>query len=190
MNRRAFLLGMGASTIARAEAPVSLPILFSVAENEAGAPVVHDQWIAEQLGYAGALYEPLGIRFKPSYGKAHTAPLMDVPADRDKLAAFYTPRVIQIFVVIRLIDDVDPKRHRRGVHWRYQADKSKRWIILSSRADPEILTHELGHYFGLGHNEVMNNVMSYHRNGGELFFDDGQKTKIRAQAAFLARAWG
>jgi hypothetical protein len=45
-----------------------------------------------------------------------------------------------------------------------------------------VLAHELGHYFGNAHSQVRDNVMSYERSGGPVFFDPEQGKRIAARA--------
>ena len=46
----------------------------------------------------------------------------------------------------------------------------------------ETVIHELGHYFGNPHSQVIDNVMSYERSGAAVFFDADQGRRIAARA--------
>ena len=41
-----------------------------------------------------------------------------------------------------------------------------------------VLAHELGHFFGNGHSDVPDNLMSYSRTGGRVFLDETQIDRI------------
>ncbi|CAN98551.1 hypothetical protein predicted by Glimmer/Critica [Sorangium cellulosum So ce56] len=85
-------------------------------------------------------------------------------------------------VVASLRDVDDPRRFRMGVHWRRRATPERRFVILAANARPTVLAHELGHFFGLGHSGVDDNVMSYARTGAPVSFDAAQIAKIRSAA--------
>jgi hypothetical protein len=196
-SRRAFALGLGAacfapafSASAKTEAPIpTLPLDLSVAP-EAGKPVRDDAWIDAQIAEAERLFGPLGVHFR----KAAQRPLADKYArletrkDRDALAAERHKGVINVFLVASLRDVDDPRLYRMGVHWHHQVEKRKHFIIVSGDALPTTLAHELGHYFGNPHTSVVNNLMSYNRNGAEVFLDDKQASRIRTFARLYVRS--
>jgi hypothetical protein len=63
--------------------------------------------------------------------------------------------------LVRKLADVDVEGEViRGVHWRYRPDTSKRWIILSSIASSLVLSHEMGHFFGLPHSGYKVSLMN------------------------------
>ena len=50
-----------------------------------------------------------------------------------------------------------------------------------------MLAHELGHFFGNGHTEVADNLMSYVRTGAQVFLDEAQIERVQSFAErFLA----
>ncbi len=69
-----------------------------------------------------------------------------------------------------------------GVHWRNGAAPSHRYVIVSAEAVPSVLAHELGHYNGLGHSPTVDNLMSYHRSGDQIFLHPQQAMTVRAFA--------
>lgn len=77
---------------------------------------------------------------------------IDTRDERDALGHDrFTRGVAHVFVVGRLADvDIDGNEIR-GVHWRERADRTRRWVILSKIAGSLVLSHELGHFFGLPH---------------------------------------
>lgn len=108
--------------------------------------------------------------------------------DRDALGAFHTRRAIDVFVVASLTDVDTPPLPRRGVHWRDRTRPGVRYVIVIASSSEWVLAHELGHYFGLGHSDVVGNLMSYQRGDGDPFLDATQLTRVRSSARRLARA--
>jgi hypothetical protein len=192
LSRRGFLVGSAllGSTLtrsARADAPTAplrpVPVSFAVALED-GEPVRDGAWIDEQLAAMEALYAPLGL--SPAKVSVRTMASrflhLETRADRDALAAELRPGVANVFVVGTLRDVDEPARMRRGVHWRNRENASRRYVIVSSEAMPTVLAHEMGHYFGLGHSSVRDNLMSYERSGGSVFFDPAQSRIIQASS--------
>jgi hypothetical protein len=175
------------SHVARVDAAdasiATFPIAFAVMQED-GEPVREDAWIDAELAEAERLFAPHGVHFaKASRRLAGSVyARLETRADRDGLAAMMRPSVINVFVV-RSLKDVDEKeRWRMGVHWRPSQRPGERFIILAANAAPSVLAHELGHFFGNPHSPTPDNVMSYTRTGGELFFDAPQIARIRATA--------
>jgi hypothetical protein len=165
-----------------------LPLSIAVADHE-GAPVRDKAWVEAQVGVANQLFGVHGVTFDlvESRSLEPRFAALETKADRDALAAHRQPRVINVFVVRSLRDVDDPELLRMGVHWRKLTDLSQNYIIVAASARESTLAHELGHYFGNAHNAVQNNLMSYLRDGGEVFLDATQGATIRQHAhAFLA----
>ncbi|HEY6463234.1 MAG TPA: hypothetical protein VIY73_23865 [Polyangiaceae bacterium] len=169
----------------------TFPLRVSVATDvEAG-------WLAAQLANAATLYAPFGVAFAKTDGPHLDASVAHVEtrADRDAFAARTAAHSIDVFVVASLRDVDDPGEMRRGVHWhvRHEADAGSRgaadvhYILLVGTAPPTVLAHELGHYFGNAHSPVADDVMSYVRTGGPVFFDAVQGRRIGERArAYVA----
>ena len=167
-----------------------LPLKVAVATWK-GKPVVSDAWIEQQVSRAQELLAPHQVRIALAGKTAlpeRYAQLEDAE-DRDALAAELSPRVINAFVVQSLRDVDDPKRTRMGVRWRLRRNVSKDYVIVAASALPSTLCHELGHYFGNGHSQVVNNVMSYKRDDpAALRFNKRQGKRMRQVAwKLLAR---
>jgi len=187
-------LGVTSAAAAAPAAIPELPLRIVIAETaeeglEAEA-VVTEAWIDRQVAEARRLMKPHGVqvarwareRLPEDHARLQTA------EDRDALHRFVAPRVINVFLVASLRDIDDPRRYRMGVRWRLRRDLSKDYVIVSARAVPTVLCHELGHYFGNGHSPVVNNVMSYRRDDPDaVAFDDHQGAKMRAVARRLLR---
>jgi hypothetical protein len=152
----------------------------AVAEEDR-AEVQPEAWIAAQIASAEKLFAPIGVLFRWTMRKSLQRAHLETRADRDALAAELEPRVINVFVVDSLRDVDEPDRYRMGVCWR--RGDGKPYVIVAANARPTVLAHELGHFFGNGHSTVPNNVMSYVRTDGEVFFDAKQIGIIRATSA-------
>jgi hypothetical protein len=146
------------------------------------APVANRPWLDEQVARAQRIFAPAGVRFR----LVKAEPISDVPAevhtraDRHGLRDLVAPEVINAFVVARLRDVDEPSRFRQGVHWRPPPRPGPHYVILSVEAGPDVLAHELGHFFGNhGHSDTPGNIMSYTRGDVPPFFDDTQIRRIR-----------
>lgn len=110
---------------------------------------------------------------------------LDTRGDRDDLRKLLSARVVNVFFVESLRDVDDRALYRRGVHWRPAPNPGVRYIIVIRDAPDSVLAHELGHYFGLPHVATKNNLMSYDRDGGEVFLNDAQRSTIASVAKGL-----
>jgi hypothetical protein len=176
------VLGFAILLSGTASAETTFGLHISVAR-EGSDRVVDRAWLEDQLAEANRLFVPIGTRFRwivdkdlpEPHGEMHTR------AQRTALTKLTSQHVIDIFVV-RALEDVDePGRMRMGVCWT--GTGGKRYVIVSRTAAASVLAHELGHYFGNPHSAVTNNVMSYSRDGGTVFFDDVQARTIKALTA-------
>ncbi len=156
----------------------TFPIRFAVAGDDENEP-----WLRTEVDSALAFFAPFGVRFAAAGGVtalparfAH----VETRADRDALAAQVQPHVINVFLVDSLRDVDDPAEMRRGVHWH--GPGGTHYVILVSTASPQVLAHELGHFFGNPHSKVVDNLMSYERSGGWVFFDEAQGKRIVGRA--------
>lgn len=192
VTRRAFLAAAGLLSVGalaprggRAAPPLlpAFPLSIAVAE-EAGKPVCGEAWVDAQITEADRLFGPIGVSLRKVGSRTLAARFarLETRADRDALAEALEARRINVMVVASLRDVDDPKRLRMGVHWRHRATPERRWIILAAYAEPTVLAHELGHYFGLGHSDTADNVMSYTRTGAPVFLDARQIEVIRSSA--------
>lgn len=175
---------------AAAADPASDPIFglaIAIARDDKGERIVDDAWVQRQIDDANGFFAPLGARFrwtieKPlpePHGELHTR------ANRDALTPLTETNMIDVFVV-RALEDVDePGRYRMGVCWTGRG--GKRFIVIAQTARPTVLAHELGHFFGnRQHSTVVNNLMSYSRDGGTVFLDERQARTIqRFTTSFL-----
>jgi hypothetical protein len=186
----AVLLGVAASGGAQTSPrlPV-LPLSVTVAEVD-GQPVVTDAWLDEQVEHANTIFGAYGVTFRvvARHRMDDSHARLETRADRHALGALLHPQVADCFFVLSLRDVDDPTQMRRGVHWRPPGRPGAHFVIVSSISGPNILAHELGHYFGNTHSQVPGNIMSYERGDGPPQFDDEQGARIQATARhFLAR---
>ncbi|MBW2734478.1 MAG: hypothetical protein JRH20_18995 [Deltaproteobacteria bacterium] len=69
-----------------------------------------------------------------------------------------------VLLVRRVRDLAVPTYDLMGVHWRYRGRnrrlRGRRWVLLTARARPPVLAHELAHYFGLRHDRKGGNLMT------------------------------
>lgn len=153
---------------------------FAIAK-EAGEPIVDDAWVQAQIDDANRLFSPLGTRFRWTIEKPLAEPHgeLHTRADRDALTPLMESGAIDVFLVRDLEDVDEPGRFRMGVCWTGRG--GKRFIVVSRKARPTVLAHELGHFFGNPqHSTVVNNLMSYTRDGGSVFLDDRQIANIKS----------
>jgi hypothetical protein len=167
------------------------PIALAVV-TEAGVPVVDDAWIDAELAQANTIFAPSGVSFVIRSRRALDPRFaaIETRSDRNALGAELSPTVVNVFVVRSLRDVDDPTQMRRGVHWRPLAIPGAHFVIVSSIAAPDVLAHELGHFFGNPHSSTPNDVMSYDRDGiTPPFFEPEEIVRIRRHARrFLERA--
>ncbi len=210
--RAAFLLKRRARRLAFAA--VLLPLVFDAPSAHADAPpdestsptfglsfaiarengerIVDDAWIHAQIEDANHFFAPLGTKVRWLLEKELAAPHgeMHSRADRHALTPLMERGVIDVFVVRELEDVDEPGRRRMGVCWtgKWGGLQGQRFIILSRTARRGVLAHELGHFFGNHqHSTVVNNLMSYSRDGGTVFLDDRQIATIRSlSSTFLS----
>jgi hypothetical protein len=111
---------------------------------------------------------------------------LETAEDRDALADLLESRVINVFIVASLRDVDDPTRLRGGVRWRLRRNVSKDYVIVAAGAFASTLAHELGHFFGNGHSQVVDNIMSYKRlDPAAVAFDEAQGARLRRVAKQL-----
>jgi hypothetical protein len=118
--------------------------------------------------------------------------------DRRRLAE-YAPAdgTIHVFLVdtVELGSSLRADRSVRGLHWRYRGVRRKlrnrEYLILGGDAPATTLAHELGHLFGLEHEDGRQNLMCSCREGPRQLFSRTQGLQIRMGAlAFVQRTRG
>lgn len=165
-----------------------LPLSIAVAR-ENGEAVRDDVWIDAQIAEAERLFGAEGVHFKKTASRAlpERFTRLETRADRDALTSELQKGVVNVMIVASLRDVDEPEQHIQGVHWRPKSDLGKHYVIVSAAASPTTLAHELGHFFGNGHSQVKDNLMSYSRSGATVFLDARQSQKIRNFARIFLR---
>ena len=171
---------------AEQEPELTLSVAVSAVDLD-GTRVVDDAWVDAQWAAVDRLYAGFGIRFERRWAEPlpATSARLETKEDRDQLGEHFVDGVINVFFVKALMDIDEIGRVRMGVCWR--TPSRKRFVAVASNAKPTVLAHELGHFLGNGHSKVVDNVMSYDRTGGPVFFDATQKKKMRDTALQLLR---
>lgn len=125
-------------------------------------PVQSVEWVSSQIAETNARFGVIDVNFEIVAAEALPASDLEID-DRSERDALGNPKfsrgVAHVFVVGRLAN-VDEPGEIRGVHWRYRKDRSRRWVILSKIAGSLVLSHELGHFFGLPHSDYDISVMN------------------------------
>lgn len=164
-----------------------VPVIVSIATASDGSPVAGQEWVRAQLSNAEALYAPLGLHFRLTEWRTlpESAALIANRTERDALAPLCMPQVINVHVVAQLRDvDATEEAYRMGVTW---IGRGVKYILVATSARPSTLAHEIGHFFGLHHTKVKNNLMSYDRDGSPVFLDAEQtKTVIGTARAMVS----
>lgn len=162
------------------------PIHLHLVNTEDGA-VVSDDWIEAQVANANRVFSDAGVRFaiheKSDLDPRHAD--LVTRRDRHRLGAYLGGNAVHWFVVRSLADVDEPGRIRRGVHWRPRGfGAGKHFVVVSSIAGPEVLAHELGHFFGnrIHPRDAVGNIMSYEKGPGLGAFDEAQITRVQRSA--------
>lgn len=150
----------------------------------ADGPVQTVEWVSEQLTHVQKHFALIDTSLEIVAVDALPAGELDVD-DRDERDALghdrFTRGVAHVFVVGRLADVDIAGNDIQGVHWRERADRTRRWVILARRASPLVLSHELGHFFGLPHSTYDISLMNktVRPIAGELTFAEPEVAIMR-----------
>ncbi len=128
-----------------------------------GAPVQSVDWVSGQVRQANRLFAPIDVSVQVDSVDALPDEVQEIDdrAARDALGRERFSRgVLHVFVTPRLADVDIAGAEIRGVHWRYRPDTKRRWIILSKIASDLVLSHEMGHFFGLPHSRYEVSLMN------------------------------
>ena len=150
-------------------APPSLTIPMTIQVARCGQRAVRPKaWLDAHLEGAGKVLAP--HRLKIAERRRSFAPercKLATRADRDALAALLDLSAgagINVLVVDEMLDLDLPGYKLMGVHWRYRGKdpryRGRRYVILTARAKPPVLAHELAHYLGLPHDPAGGNLMT------------------------------
>jgi hypothetical protein len=159
-------LGLDAFVSGSGRCPEDVARCFGIVVHvvvEGGAPVQTPSHFAAHVADANRLFAPIGIGFEVVGVEAEAGARAEIVtrSDRDRLGADGFSRGVVHVYLVRELADVDVEGEViRGVHWRYRPEPARRWIILSALASSLVLSHELGHFFGLPHSGFPNSIMN------------------------------
>ena len=140
-----------------------------------------DAFIRARVERANEIYAPyhVGFAIRKQLPLAAAHAHLSSRADRDALATCLQRKVINCFVVSSLRDVDEPARMRRGVHWHAASRAGAHYVIISLLSDPEVLSHERGHFLGNPeHSPTPGNLMSYERGPMTPFLDAAQRARL------------
>jgi hypothetical protein len=167
---------------ARADGPSMrwLPLAVHVVEQD-GKPIADEAFVRERIARANEIYAPYRVGFvvrqRLPLRAAHAH--LDSRADRDALAAYLKPKLLNCFVVTSLRDVDEPERMRRGVHWHARKRPGVHYVIVSLLGERTVLSHELGHFLGNPeHSPTPGNLMSYEHGPLLPFLDAAQLGRL------------
>ena len=166
-------------------------IQLHVAPDEQGL-IVTAEWLAQQVREAERHFTPLDVGFEIVGVDVLPEPAKHLATrkDRDALAAGgLGGRVIHVYLTGEL-DDVDTAGAiAYGVTWRRD---DRKYIIVSAKAWPRTLAHELGHFFGLPHStyaiSIMNKTERKEPPLEQRTFADAEITAMKPVVGQLVRA--
>lgn len=167
-----------------AAAPVELVV--HVAAGEDGAAVSDDAWIDDAIATANTLFGGADLSLSRAHGDPAGVPVeVASVADRDALALLAADGALHVFVVSRLADKDSQGAWIKGVTWRYAGGKrTARYLIVArDSAAGDTLAHELGHFFGLHHTTLRDNLMTSPGRDQGAALDEAQLAIVRRRAA-------
>ncbi|MEM9189316.1 MAG: hypothetical protein AAGF12_09075 [Myxococcota bacterium] len=185
---------------AAAAAEHRFPVVFHLATEE-GQSVVGEEKLQRLVETANAKFRgaELGFEVDEKRQLPDGNAVLETISDRRSLARFLRPRVINVFVVREILDEVPSEATIRAAGWQGfrptgrlsgahipTAQPPGTYILLTARASATSLAHELGHFFGAGHHRDPENIMSY--GAGRSRFSDRQLRAFRMFARRYARS--
>ncbi|ACY14132.1 hypothetical protein [Haliangium ochraceum] len=184
----AAVLGLGAGPATAETIHVEIRPMVAVAD---GTPVVDRAWLLAQVERANAIFAGYELQFVLGPSGTFDAPVeaQDRP-DRNALARHVAPKVLNLFVVGKLMDIHEAGVIRRGVHWKAEHRGERvHYVILAAYAETGILAHELAHFFGNPkHRHEPGNLVGYVPGEGLPRLDPDQQQRMRRALRRMLRS--
>jgi len=156
-----------------------IPLHLHLATDE-GSAAADETWIEAQVATANSQFGALGVAFFVADRSELTSEYWTVD-DRDEHDLLgrsdFSKGGVHWYVVASLAN-VDEAGEIYGVHWRDRDKRSRHWVIVSAIAWRTTLAHELGHFFGLAHSDVLESLMNTKSGLPDRHFTEGELTKL------------
>lgn len=177
---------------------IEVPLTIHVA-SEDGEQVVDDERVMDAVARANLELAEFGVVL--SVRTIETLPMDEGARIETSEQRFALAREaehdgsIHVFYVdnLRLTNPAKGDRRVSGMHWRYhgasRAIRRREYVAVAHNAPATTLVHEVGHAFGLRHEDDFDNLMCSCRRGQRPTFTRQQGKRLRSGARrFLKRA--
>lgn len=149
----------------RSQPLLTLPLHIRIASCQ-GKLARSAPWIGKHVEAVRRIYRRHGIRVvvtRDTFRPARCVLL--TRAHRHAMAVHAPSGPWATVLVLPRVRDVDvPTYDLMGVHWRYRgrqaALRGRRYVLLTARARPPVLAHELSHFLGLRHDPAGGNLLT------------------------------
>jgi hypothetical protein len=170
-----------------------------------------DARIATLFGTANTHFADAGIEFAVEERRQlpESFAVLENIRERRRLARFFVPKTINVFLVDEILDPVPSEATRKaakaqgrkpsgrlsGAHIPIKGRKPDTYIIIARTRSSYSLAHELGHFFGVAHSKAPQNIMSYgarrdrfESNQIEVFRKRGRRFQRKRWLRIVTRA--
>jgi hypothetical protein len=171
-------IGLLATLVTTVSARAASPPFAVVAHVASPDKQAAREWLDHQLRRANGHFAPADIAFSVTEARSlpTTFAVLETIRERVRLRRYVVSRVINVFVVDRILDPHPSASTRRaarrmgrepsgelaGAHSRAPGRIPGTFVLVSRGASSDLsLTHELGHFFWLPHHREAANIMSY-----------------------------
>lgn len=196
----ALLVGIGpAATPAEAgdPQPIHIPLTIHLASEDGQAVLAHRRVLAAVVRSNEALRE-YGIQLSVARIELLPEGYTEIKGGRSRIRLAKLAEhdgTVHVFYVsqVALFNPRHGDRRVSGMHWRYHGVRKhirqREYLVIARDAPPTTLVHEIGHAFGLNHNNDYDNLMCSCRRGNSPRFTRHQGLRMRSGARrFLGRA--